>query len=357
MEDTRTEQERGEQTLGTFLKAQREMRQISHQEICRVTKINIGILKALEEDDYSRLPAPPFVKGFLASIGKYLGLDTHDLLLRYEQALEHAPVSHKVVPLPRPRTPTATTPVAKQPAPGRSPTASHAQPHSGPSSVKLGSQWEKWFNRKTISFYLIFVVTIIVLVLLKSVGRQKVTHETPQPTHAVPTPPPVPEVAVTAPTGKDAPPIPSPADLNKTETAPEPPLQPPAAKTTAATPAKQMPATPTAALTPPPSAPTPAPPVAKVEKSAPAAPAPAPVVPSEQELIIKAKVDTFFKIQVSDQAIQNITLRSGETTSFKSKEKIKLLILNAGSIFITHNGKKVGQPGPWGKDMILEYAP
>ena len=72
------------ETLGQYLRRQREMRKISLEEIYRKTKVNVNLLNALEMDDYDQLPGRAFVKGFLKNYTNYIGLDSHEVMLRYE---------------------------------------------------------------------------------------------------------------------------------------------------------------------------------------------------------------------------------------------------------------------------------
>jgi cytoskeletal protein RodZ len=51
------------------------------------------LLKAIEEDQPASLPSPTYVKGFLLSYAKYIGLDPNDILLRYESSLKGKPVT------------------------------------------------------------------------------------------------------------------------------------------------------------------------------------------------------------------------------------------------------------------------
>lgn len=73
---------------GEYLKREREIRGITLEDISRVTKINLRMLKALEEDDHTVLPAPAFVKGFIRAYCRFVGLDGDDVVLRYEQYLK-----------------------------------------------------------------------------------------------------------------------------------------------------------------------------------------------------------------------------------------------------------------------------
>jgi len=71
-------------TLGTYLKKTRETHGISIEELASSTKINISVLAALETDNFKKLPAPIFVKGFIRSYLKYLGVDPKEAILFYE---------------------------------------------------------------------------------------------------------------------------------------------------------------------------------------------------------------------------------------------------------------------------------
>jgi cytoskeletal protein RodZ len=76
------------ETVGKYLKRERELRNISLKEISTATKIRESLLRAIEEDRYDLLPSSVFVKGFLIAYGKYIGLDPSDVALRYESDLK-----------------------------------------------------------------------------------------------------------------------------------------------------------------------------------------------------------------------------------------------------------------------------
>jgi|GEM_PF-450817 len=75
-------------SLGEFLKSERERRGLTIEQTSSATKIGLKILKQLEEDRYSELPALPFVRGFVRNYGKFLGLDGEKLLAEYSSFLE-----------------------------------------------------------------------------------------------------------------------------------------------------------------------------------------------------------------------------------------------------------------------------
>ncbi|MBI3017566.1 MAG: helix-turn-helix domain-containing protein [Deltaproteobacteria bacterium] len=76
-----------EDTLGQFLKKEREFRKLTQEDVGKFTRYHVSKIQALEEDHHELLPSQPYVKGMLRSIAKYLGLDIHELLSRYEELL------------------------------------------------------------------------------------------------------------------------------------------------------------------------------------------------------------------------------------------------------------------------------
>ena len=70
-------------SFGSWLRQQREIRNISLREISDNTKIGMRYLEALEEDRFEVLPAPIFAKGFLREYAKYVGLDADEVVNFY----------------------------------------------------------------------------------------------------------------------------------------------------------------------------------------------------------------------------------------------------------------------------------
>lgn len=82
-------------TVGQLLKETREAKLYSLDEVEKHTKIRKELLKALEEDDYSKLPPLTFIQGFVKNYGKFLNIDASKLLaiLRRDfEAKKHPPV-------------------------------------------------------------------------------------------------------------------------------------------------------------------------------------------------------------------------------------------------------------------------
>ncbi|HXW18748.1 MAG TPA: helix-turn-helix domain-containing protein [Candidatus Acidoferrales bacterium] len=73
-------------TFGDRLKRERELRDVSLEEITKATKIKIEYLQALESDDWDHLPGRGFNRGYIRSIARYLGMDEENLLAEYSMA-------------------------------------------------------------------------------------------------------------------------------------------------------------------------------------------------------------------------------------------------------------------------------
>lgn len=71
------------QSVGEKLKKARQEKRISLEEVYKDTKIHHNILQALEEDRAHNLLSPIYMKGFLKTYARYLGLDSEQLLREY----------------------------------------------------------------------------------------------------------------------------------------------------------------------------------------------------------------------------------------------------------------------------------
>jgi cytoskeleton protein RodZ len=73
-------------TFGERLKRERELREVTLQEITSATRIGPRFLEALENEEWEKLPGGVFNRGFVRSIARYLGLDEEALLGEYDLA-------------------------------------------------------------------------------------------------------------------------------------------------------------------------------------------------------------------------------------------------------------------------------
>jgi cytoskeleton protein RodZ len=82
-------------SFGDRLQREREMRGITLEEIAEATKIGTRSLRALEEQDFDKLPGGIFNKGFVRAYARYLGLDEEQAVADYLAALGEAQAAGK----------------------------------------------------------------------------------------------------------------------------------------------------------------------------------------------------------------------------------------------------------------------
>ena len=81
-------------TVGQTLKDTREAKLYTLEDVEKNTKIRVGLLEALEGDDYVKLPPATFIQGFIKNYSKFLGLDSEKMLALFRrdyEAKKHPP--------------------------------------------------------------------------------------------------------------------------------------------------------------------------------------------------------------------------------------------------------------------------
>lgn len=78
------------QTFGSYLRSERELRQITLAEVSAVTKIPLRTLEHLEEGQWDELPPQVFVRGFVRSYARCLRMCEQEATRAYERALDRA---------------------------------------------------------------------------------------------------------------------------------------------------------------------------------------------------------------------------------------------------------------------------
>jgi len=107
-------------TLGQYLSSARELKGFDLHDAAQQTRISIQYLKALEQEDFAKLPGEVFVRGFLKNYAKFLGIPEQEVLAKYGE-LRHA----------------ATGPIAAVPQPVAVEQASAQQAREKPSKISL----------------------------------------------------------------------------------------------------------------------------------------------------------------------------------------------------------------------------
>ena len=77
--------ERQHDTAGVILRKARESANLTHAAVGEALHLTVHYIKALENDDYTKLPGATFVKGYLRAYARFLKLDVNAVLASYEK--------------------------------------------------------------------------------------------------------------------------------------------------------------------------------------------------------------------------------------------------------------------------------
>lgn len=286
-------------SFGAYLKGFRESKGIRLEEIASITKIHLHNLELLEADRWEKLPPDPFLRGFIVAYGKYVGLDTKELLGRYLESLGNGHSG-------------ATTSAA---------TTAEVSDTSPPPG-DLIDQGPALSTRKLMGGLGIFLIVGLLggIVYLgkratdQSLKQQSATssetatirQNATEPESAVPAP------VVEAPRAAqmDHAPVQAASPVTSSPTAPAPVV--------AVAPEVKTPAAPqTAAATP-------------------AAPA---TVGTNHKISIEGSERTWIKVVVDESAPIEYFLPQGDKVAYQAKDKIKVVLGNATGAKVYYNGK------------------
>jgi cytoskeleton protein RodZ len=331
--------------LGQFLKSKREEKKIPLEEVAVSTKISIKVLQALEEGNVDKLPAKPFIRGFVQSYARYLGLDVKDVLERFQDSMG------------------STNPKA-------------------PISIPQTENLEKNLpgsGRQIITVVSIIIVIIVIVVVQRILSKRenelhkgevhaitgndsplKISPSLPESPSPVNSPSSVAEVSaspplqITSSPSAAASPVttpliatPSPASMPSPTPTPAPTPTPKPNPTPTPTPTS----TPTPTPTP---SPTPTPKTTPTPKPTPTA-TPAEVVQVPQEVIVEALDRVTLKVTIDSKAAEEVTLNADQIQTFRAKGSLKLFTPNGGAISIIHNGFDMGVPGNLGQPKTMAF--
>ncbi len=84
MEQSKSTEDSKEQGLGRYLRRERENRGYSIEKLASITRLRPEIIKAIEKEEWDKMPAPVFVRGFIRSYIQALGLDKEKIFQRFK---------------------------------------------------------------------------------------------------------------------------------------------------------------------------------------------------------------------------------------------------------------------------------
>lgn len=295
--------------LGALLRAERERRGLSIEDVSAHLKISVRKLRALEDGDASAMPHPAYVKGFVRSYATYLGMAASEVVEAMQVVSSHMPET----------TEENVRPVRPAPAPA--------------SSGKSGGS--------AIGRLLLLAVAVAALAggsyavwksgfldALHSRQSDVIRPSLPMQDEARPAYVPAPAPAESA-----APAAPAPAapETPPVASAPATPPATPAATATPATPPSSAPAAPEKVLVRTGDAePVAATPPAQEED----------VIPQGQHKVVITATETCWIRSTADRTdTRQFSLGKGDTFALTFSQRLDLKLGNAGGVRIRYNGK------------------
>lgn len=282
-------------SFGERLRREREMRKVTLEEMAAATKIGTRSLKALEDEEFQKLPGGIFNKGFVRSYARFLGINEEQAVADYLAAAgepENKPAEIDPVQL----------------------VAQHEFEKKAGRSRELDS-----INASSSGFPWVAIIGLVAVIAATGAGwkfypdiKARILAFRQQPTVAQPVEQAAPQSQPTI-----------------AQTATETP-----------TPATVMP--PAVQPTPDSSAPS----------AAPTQNVPAPALTTEQAgtaegfvLSVRATKDSWVSITADGKAVMTGTLRPPEERSIRAHDRIVLKTGNAGGVEIAFNGRAINAIG------------
>ena len=72
------------ESFGSYIKQERELRNISLQEVSEETHVRLDYLEAIESEHFEKLPGLTFARGYLRAYATYIGLIPEEVILHFE---------------------------------------------------------------------------------------------------------------------------------------------------------------------------------------------------------------------------------------------------------------------------------
>ena len=83
-------------TVGQIIRAGRQKRNLSVEQLSHLTKIDSKYITALESDQYTSLPSETFTKGFIRNLSQRLSLDADELVAIFRRDFRQPDRTHTV---------------------------------------------------------------------------------------------------------------------------------------------------------------------------------------------------------------------------------------------------------------------
>lgn len=81
-------------TAGQRLKEERLTRELTVEEVAKATKIRPAFIRAIEQNDYKRLPSGTYTQGFVRNYAEFLELPIREILALYRRQFDEEKAFH-----------------------------------------------------------------------------------------------------------------------------------------------------------------------------------------------------------------------------------------------------------------------
>jgi transcriptional regulator with XRE-family HTH domain len=85
-------------SLGEELRQARESRRLSIPDVAEQIHIRSVYIQAIEEENWSSIAAPVYVRGFIRTYARFLGLDSEEVVTRFNGAFSESPPQTRQAP-------------------------------------------------------------------------------------------------------------------------------------------------------------------------------------------------------------------------------------------------------------------
>ncbi len=93
-----TNENQTSQSLGERLRAARESKNLSLQDLAAMLHLQPNIIQHLENNQFDQLAAPTYVKGYIRSVARHVGLNADELVHQYDDGSNATMSSPEIVP-------------------------------------------------------------------------------------------------------------------------------------------------------------------------------------------------------------------------------------------------------------------
>lgn len=294
-------------SFGERLRREREKRGVTLEEISAATKIGTRSLRALEQEEFNKLPGGIFNKGFVRAYAKFLGIDEEQTVAEYNAAMgeyegNNQELMQKLVAESERRAQEARAEAEAR------------------NNVNGGRGWG-WMTALVVFVALAFGVWHLYSTRAAQDAPSVEAQQNETPASVTPSP--------------EAAPVPAPAN--------ETPPQSPSGTSADATPAPPLGSETVTSLSPDRTAP--------VQADAASATEPGFVV------VVRARKESWISASADGRQLFSRILKPETTAPVRAKETVKLVVGNAGGVEISFNGKPIDPVGDENRSRTLVFTP